>query len=74
MGISGGMTRLKGNSPKVNSKDPNRPRQIKQYGAPSASLGSVGVIGAVSMNNNQSLGNQGYGIRNIQSSKGMNRP
>ena len=29
MGISGGMVRLKGNSPKVSGKDSNRPRTIK---------------------------------------------
>ena len=29
IGISGGMVRLKGNSPKVSSKDQNRPRSIK---------------------------------------------
>lgn len=29
MGISGGMVRLKGNSPKVSAKDSNRPRTIK---------------------------------------------
>jgi len=32
MGISGGMVRLKGNSPKVSGKDSNRPRNIKQFG------------------------------------------
>lgn len=29
MGISGGIVRLKGNSPKVSAKDSNRPRTIK---------------------------------------------
>jgi hypothetical protein len=64
------MQRIKGNSPKVSQKDPNRPRQIKQYGNPSASVGSVGVIGT---SNVQQMNNQGYAIRNIHSSKGMNR-
>ena len=48
MGISGGMVRLKGNSPKVQSKDSNRPRTIKQFGnqGGSAGVGSIGSIGA----------------------------
>jgi len=49
MGISGGMVRLKGNSPKVSSKDQNRPRTLKQYGGNqpgmSAGIGNVGMIG-----------------------------
>jgi hypothetical protein len=32
IGISGGMVRLKGNSPKVSSKDNQRNRTIKQFG------------------------------------------
>jgi len=47
IGISGGITRLKGNSPKVSNKDPNRPRQIKQYGVPSAAIGGVSGIGGI---------------------------
>jgi len=49
MGISGGMVRLKGNSPKVSGKDSNRPRTIKQFSsssnAISAGVGGVGSIG-----------------------------
>lgn len=78
MGISGGMVRLKGNSPKV-SKDPNRQRQIKQFGGSgnlAAGLGSIGGIGKISSSGPTGLQgvNGTYGIRNIQSSKGMNRP
>ena len=51
MGISGGMVRLKGNSPKVSGKDSNRPRTIKQFSsssnAMSAGVGGVGNIGQV---------------------------
>jgi hypothetical protein len=68
MGISGGMVRLKGNSPKISAKDSNRPRTIKQFGQQnmSAGVGSVSTVGSV--NNSQ------YGVRNIQSQKGINRP
>lgn len=64
MGISGGMVRLKGNSPKVSAKDQNRPRTLKQYGGSqqgitSGGIGNVGMIGQVS----GGLG-QGY-VRNI---------
>lgn len=49
IGISGGMVRLKGNSPKVSSKDSqNRPRNIKNFGGQggvSAGIGTVGSIG-----------------------------
>jgi len=69
MGVSGGMTRMKGTSPKVSNKDQNRPRQLKQYGANTASLGGIGA----SAQGNNLLHNSGYVIRNIQSSKGMNR-
>ena len=73
MGISGGMVRLKGNSPKVSGKDSNRPRNIKQFGQQnnqmSAGIGGVGQIGNVSgVNQSQ------YGVRSIQSQKGINRP
>ena len=44
MGISGGMVRLKGNSPKVSSKDNNRPRTIKQYGGNNSGVGNVGAV------------------------------
>jgi len=37
-----------------------------------AGVGNMGGIGAVSGDNR--LNNSSYGIRNIQSSKGMNRP
>lgn len=50
MGISGGMVRLKGNSPKVSGKDSNRPRTIKQFGQQQnmpAGIGGIGSIGAV---------------------------
>jgi|TARA_B110000305_G_scaffold235820_1_gene296142 hypothetical protein len=50
IGISAGMVRLKGNSPKVSGKDgSNRPRTIKQFGGQgaqmSAGVGGVGSIG-----------------------------
>jgi len=76
MGISGGMVRLKGNSPKVSTKDSNNRPRVKQYGnsnsssGMSAGLGNVGSIGQVG----GGVQSSGYGIRNIQSSKGMNRP
>lgn len=76
IGISGGMVRLKGNSPKVSSKDgQNRPRTIKQFGAQgtqmSAGVGGVGTIGQVGSG---SLQNSQFGVRTIQSQKGINRP
>ena len=74
MGISGGMVRLKGNSPKVSGKDSNRARTLKQYvgsshanSATSAGLGGIGSVGQVS-------GAQGYSVRSIQSQKGIGRP
>jgi len=50
------MVRLKGNSPKVSSKDQNRPRTIKQFSAQGASgmsagIGGVGTIGQVGVGN-----------------------
>jgi hypothetical protein len=57
MGISGGMVRLKGNSPKVSTKDQNRPRTLKQYGGSQPGIGNVGLVGPGSMG-------QGY-VRNI---------
>jgi hypothetical protein len=49
MGISGGMVRLKGNSPKVSGKDSNRPRSIKQFGQQNmpAGVGGIGSIGNI---------------------------
>lgn len=74
LGMNTGITRIKGTSPKV-SKDSNRPRQIKQFGAQSAAgLGSVGLIGSGPMAMGAGgMPTQGYVIRNISSSKGMNR-
>lgn len=72
MGISGNLVRMKGNSPKVSSKDPNRSRGVKHYGGGNAaSLGGAGSIGSV--NTASGSNNASYGVRSIQSSKGMNR-
>jgi hypothetical protein len=62
MGISGGMVRLKGNSPKVSSKDQNRPRGINKYTSGASNVGAVSGGGAQ------------FGMRGMNSSKGMNRP
>jgi hypothetical protein len=65
MGISGGMVRLKGNSPKVSGKDSNRPRAIKQFGnqnGPSG-IGGIGSIGNVG----SGIQSSQYGVRSIQS-------
>ena len=74
MGISGGMVRLKGNSPKVSGKDSNRPRTIKQFGQQNmpAGIGGVGSIGAVATGAG-GMQNSQYGVRTIQSQKGINR-
>lgn len=73
MGISGGMVRLKGNSPKVSGKDSNRPRSIKQYGQQNmpAGVGGIGSIGNIASSN---IPGSQYGVRTIQSQKGINRP
>mmetsp|Transcript_7989 Transcript_7989/g.13401 ORF Transcript_7989/g.13401 Transcript_7989/m.13401 type:complete len:396 (+) Transcript_7989:3-1190(+) len=80
MGISGGMVRLKGNSPKVSGKDSNRPRGIKNFtgsssgnstAAMSAGVGGVSSIGTV---NSGVINSQNYGVRSIHSQKGINRP
>lgn len=74
MGISGGMIRLKGNSPKVSGKDSNRPRGMKQFGGQPTNVpgmsgvGSIGTVGAGGIQSSQ------YGVRTIQSQKGINRP
>ena len=63
---------MKGNSPKVSSKDQNRPRNLKQYGHSnnlSAAIGGVGSIGQVGVGMQHQLG-----VRSIQSQKGINRP
>jgi hypothetical protein len=75
MGMSGGMVRLKGNSPKVQSDGKNRPRTIKQYsGQPGLSSG-IGNVGMIGQHSGSANGLNGYnGMRNISSSKGMNRP
>lgn len=66
MGISGGMVRLKGNSPKVSGKDSNRPRTIKQFSSGnngmSAGIGGVGNIGQVG---NGGIQSSSYGVRSI---------
>jgi hypothetical protein len=66
MGISGGMVRLKGNSPKVSGKDSNRPRAIKQFGGNNvpSGIGSIGTIGNVG---SSMPGSQYGGVRSIQS-------
>lgn len=72
MGISGNIVRMKGNSPKVSQKDPNRSRGLKQYGGHAAGIGGASSIGSVNTavpgSNNSS-----YAVRTIGSSKGMNR-
>jgi hypothetical protein len=67
------MVRLKGNSPKVSSKDnQNRPRNIKNFGAQGgAGIGGVGTIGQVGVGGIQQ---SQFGVRTIQSQKGINRP
>lgn len=69
------MVRLKGNSPKVSGKDnQNRPRNIKNFGAQggvSAGIGGVGSIGQVGVGSMQQTQ---FGVRTIQSQKGINRP
>tara|TARA_B100000780_G_C20732870_1_gene291190 strand:+ start:194 stop:370 length:177 start_codon:yes stop_codon:yes gene_type:complete len=47
MGISGGMIRLKGNSPKVSGKDSNRPRTIKQFGGQQNNVQGMGGVGSI---------------------------
>lgn len=64
MGISGGMIRLKGNSPKVSGKDSNRPRGMKQFGAQQnvpgmSGVGSIGTVGTGGIQSSQ------YGVRTI---------
>ena len=63
MGISGNIVRMKGNSPKVSSKDPNRSRGVKHYGGGAAGLGGASSIGSV--NTGGSSNNASYGVRTI---------
>lgn len=69
IGISAGMVRLKGNSPKVSGKDgQNRPRTIKQFGAQNSQMSAgVGGVGSIGQVGSGSLQNSQFGVRTIQS-------
>lgn len=67
MNMSGGLQRIKGQSPKMQAKDAVAGQRRVKYQMNPAMVGGMSNIG------NQVPVPQGYVVRNIQSSKGMNR-